>query len=123
MSNNPATRAQFLQALTSIQAGRADLAILTADLRQALLAFASETPDNVACASQIEVGTVAHELGIKFRNHNTLFCDIAHAAEELPLPEAMKSQFPKLTNADWQAFTRMTTLLYVFFGDTSQNPS
>jgi hypothetical protein len=39
--------------------------------------------------------------------------DIAHALEDQPMPDAMRAAFPNLTDWDWDAFGRLTTLLYI----------
>jgi hypothetical protein len=41
-----------------------------------------------------------------------LLSKMAHAIEGLPMPKELQSALPNITKADWDAFTRMTTLLY-----------
>lgn len=113
MSDVPMSRANFLKALMNIQMRDGDPALLTEKLRQAVLDFASETPDNIACASRFEVSAVGQEFGIKVHDHPLLYCDIAHAVEDMPMPETIRTTLPDLTEADWYAFTRLTTLVYI----------
>ena len=113
MSDVPMTRAQFQEALRRIQDGHDSPADLTARLRQAILDFASETPDNVNCTERIEVGGANAHFGLKVRGRDILFSEIAHALEEAGIPDTVRRAHPALTEADWDAFKRMTTLLYV----------
>jgi hypothetical protein len=113
MSDAPFTRKQFLQALSGIADGRTNAEELTKNLRLALLQFGSETPDNLSCAEQIEVSTVGSETGLKLRSRELLFSDIAHVVESEPMPEALKTAFPGITDEDWDAFGRLTTLIYI----------
>ena len=113
MSDAPFTRKQFLQALSGIADGRTNAEELTKNLRLALLQFGSETPDNLSCAEQIEVSTVGSETGLKLPSQELLFSDIAHVVESEPMPEALKTAFPGITDEDWDAFGRLTTLIYI----------
>lgn len=113
MSDVPLTRTRFLEALTGIAEGHTKADELTTNLRVALLQFGSETPDNLSCAGQIEVGIVGTETGLKLRDRKLLFSDIAHVVEGEPMPEALKTAFPGITQVEWDAFGRMTTLIYI----------
>jgi len=84
-----------------------------------LLDFASETPDNLNCVERIEVGLVDDNAALKIEGRAVLLSEIAHAIEDEPMPEALKKAFPVLNEADWAAFTRMTTLLYVLLARSS----
>ncbi len=120
MSAVPVTRAQFLQALSGIAKGRDSADDPTTKLRRALLDFASETPDNLNCAERIEVGTLGAETGLALHGRGVLLSDIAHALENAPMPDALKGAFPDISAKDWDAFTRLTTLIY---GALTQNSS
>lgn len=112
MSDLPEVRARFLAALAAPKGAQLDASAASEEFRRTLLDFASETPDNLACAAQIEIGAVDDETGIKLRNTNALFGDLAHALEEMPTPTVVLERFPGLTDQEWQAFTRVTTLIY-----------
>ncbi len=111
MSHNPHTHELFWRALNAIASGGDDAKALTARLREALLAFGSETPCNLNCAARIEIGVSAGEVGPLLGGHP--LADIAHALEDQPLPDGLRAAFPDLTERDWDAFGRFTTLLYI----------
>ena len=123
MSDVPIVRTQFMDALSSIADGRSGAEELTAKLRAALLDFGSETPDNLGCAERIEVGAVETDLGrylgLKLRGREVLLSDIAHMVEDGPMPEPLKSAFPELSGRDWNAFARLTTLIYILLARKS----
>ena len=113
MSDAPSARTRFLEALTAVAEGRTNAEDLTKSLRVALLEFGSETPDNLSCAEQIEVGTVGSETGLTLLGRELLYSEIAHVIEGEPMPEALKTAFPGITDEDWDAFGRLTTLIYI----------
>ena len=123
--NNPPSPARmpFLTVLQQIAEHPGNNAKLTTDLRTALLTFASHTPDNIACSKHIEIGTVGDETGLKLQNTKPLCADIAHILEDIDMPEAIKQAFPQLTPTDWDAFTRLTTLIYLLFGHNLPQPT
>ncbi len=112
MSDVAVARERFLQSLNRIAAGGGSAEELTVDLRAALLDFASETPDNRNAADRLEVGSVGATVGPKLAGRSMLLSDVAHAVEDLPVPGELKQSFPDLSEEDWEAFTRLTTLLY-----------
>ena len=113
MSDVPLTRKRFLEALCGMANGQTMSEKLTLKLRQALLDFGSETPDNLNCASRVEVGRVGPETGPKITGQDALFSDISHALESAAMPAEIRKQFPEISEKDWDAFTRMTTLIYI----------
>lgn len=116
MSDVRTARKAFIEALMSIVEADISNEKLTADLRAAFLDFGSGTPDNLKCASRIEIGPLGDETGMKIRGRGLLLADIAYGVEDLPMPDGLKASFPDLTADDWDAFTRLTTLIYVCFG-------
>jgi hypothetical protein len=126
MANVPMARVQFFEALKKIQDGRLSFPALTTSLHQAMLDFASQTPDNVDCAERMEVGVVDASIGLKVKGRRILFSEIAHAIEGGEIPDALKNALPELTVPEWEAFARMTTLLYVMLeraNDESEDQS
>ncbi len=111
MSPNPHTRGLFWQTLNAIANGDPDAGDLTAQFRSALLAFGSETPDNLNCAGRIEIGIADGKTAPLLGGHP--LAGIAHALEDQPIPEDLRAAFPDLTERDWDAFGRLTTLLYI----------
>lgn len=112
MSDAPATQAKFLEALSAIVASECSTTELTGNLRAALLDYASETPDNRDAAARVEVGLVGSTIGPKLVGQTLLLSGVAHALEEVDLPRALKQSLPTLSEKDWEAFTRLTTLIY-----------
>ena len=74
-------------------------------------------------AKQIEVGTVGSETGLKLLGRELLFSDIAHVVESEPMPEALKTAFPGITDEDWDAFGRLTTLIYILLSRDARQSS
>jgi hypothetical protein len=97
-----------------------DHAAFTREFRAAFLRLGSATADNVNAAERIEYG-VAEDgsdlpkeyAGLKLKGHDILLTDVAHAIEDLPLPDQVRAYYPDLTDADWAAATRMITMLLV----------
>ena len=111
MSPNPHTRGLFWQALNDIASEDAGAEALTSRFRSALLALGSETPDNLNCARRITIADVDGQLGPVLCGRQ--LADIAHELEDQPMPEGVGTAFPDLTESDWNAFMRLTTLLYI----------
>lgn len=111
MSHNPYTHELFWKALNQIASGDGETQALTAQFREALLALGSETPDNLSCADRIGIGVAGGEFGPMLCGYP--LSDIAHRLEDQPMPEDLRAAMPKLTERDWDAFLRLTTLLYI----------
>lgn len=111
MNATASTRNQFISALTRVAQSGENPKSLTAELRMALLAFASETPDNLACAEKIEVGVAGEATGIKLVGQDRLMSDIAYHVEDLPMPAAVKEALPDMSESDWDSYTRFMTLV------------
>jgi len=85
-------------------------------LRQALLRLGSETPDNLVAADRIGYGLAEDRpdhrvLGLKVNGSDILLAEIANVIETLQLPRELQEWFPTLTSRDWDAATRMITML------------
>jgi hypothetical protein len=112
---------QFVQAiLAACNAGHDDVAFeaATASIRRALVAFGSETPDNLACAAQVDFGASAgrgygpeRTIGLRLAGANVLVSDIMHSAEGSAIPASVRSAFPELTQEAWDAVGRLVTLI------------
>ncbi|QHT65547.1 hypothetical protein GXP67_02130 [Rhodocytophaga rosea] len=83
--------------------------------RTALLDFASETPDNLASVDNIEIGKIRVngrlESGLKIKGKKIMLSELMHSIEEMDLPEEIKAEYPKLTQEEWAAATRIMTLI------------
>ena len=115
MSKVPATHKALLDTLRRLAEGNDNNEHLTKSLHDALLSFGSETPDNSSCVNRIEVGSVGNNRGLKLRNQNILLSELAYELENTPMPEKVKEAFPNIIEEDWDAFMRLTTLLYITF--------
>lgn len=113
MSKVRATHNALLNALRCLADGNDNNERMSERLRTTLLAFGSETPDNLSCTDRIEVGHVDDVRGLKLRNQNILLSELAYELEDAPVPETVKAAFPGITGEDWSAFVRLTTLLYI----------
>jgi hypothetical protein len=82
---------QFVHAiLAACSAGHDDIALeaATASIRRALLAFGSETPDNLACAAHVAFGASVgrndspeRTIGLRLAGANVMVSDILYEAE------------------------------------------
>ena len=102
----------------------------TQALREALLTFGSETPDNVQCAQHVEFGWVRRRrfgpsdvMGLKIRGKPVLISDLIHAIEDAVVPRKVQRQYPTITADDWAAARRLVTLILLAFQQTHQAPS
>lgn len=111
----------LVDAILAACAGEQDDASLqaaTAEIRRALLAFGSETPDNLACAAQIDFGPSEgrqhgpeRTIGLRLAGTNVLVSDVLWHAEDISIPEPVREAFPALTEEAWAAVSRLVTLI------------
>jgi len=106
--------------LAACRAGRDDTALqaATAEIQQALLAFGSQTPDNLACAAQIDFGPSVgrragpeRKVGLRLAGSNLLVSDILYEVEDAGMPKAVRAAFADLTEEAWAAAMRFVMLL------------
>ncbi|MGW8553273.1 hypothetical protein [Streptomyces tubercidicus] len=107
-------REQFCRALTAISE-RTDLhqEELTAQLRTALLNFASETPDNKKAAQRIAVlhtGEPQQGPRLCLSRSGLSFAEVALSAGGCPVPSCVREEFPDLTQDEWDAVIHVTGL-------------
>jgi hypothetical protein len=102
------------------RAGRDDAAlpVSTAEIRQALLAFGSQTPENRACAEQIDFGPSVgrragpeRKVGLRIAGSNLLVSDILYETEDAGMPKAVRAACPDLTEDAWAAAMRLVMLI------------
>ena len=77
----------------------------------AFTVLGSGTPDNLNCASRIEIGNAGGKISPMLRDHK--LSEIAHTLEDEPMPDRVRTAFPDMSDRDWEAFMRLTTLLYI----------
>lgn|SRR6185503_7112241 len=84
-----------------------------------LLAFGSETPDNQSCADNIDYGvfkdssTSRRVLALGSKKSRTRLSDLAWHVEGTKVPARIRSAFPGLTVREWEAFQRLTTMIFL----------
>lgn len=122
MSPTPHTSRLFREALAGGAASQdtpaAEALIgLTEKIREALLIFGSETPDNRACAERIEYGLSPGDgmFGLRIAGKPIPLTGIAWALEDGPMPPNIREKFPTLTEDGWDAATRLITLILAAF--------
>ncbi len=112
-------REQFCQALAAISE-RADLHQdeLTAQLRTALLNFASETPDNKDAAQRIAVlytGEPRQGPRLCLSRSGLALAKVVLSAGGCPVPSCVLEEFPDLTQDEWNAVIHATGLTLMAF--------
>lgn len=97
-----------------------DLTQLTDGIMRTLLTTGSKTPDNLNCSEQIEYGRVggrefgpATVFGLKVKGTEMLVSDVMHLIEDTGIPPSVKRHYPDLTDGQWSAVTRMTTMILI----------
>ncbi|MFJ8113383.1 pentapeptide repeat-containing protein [Streptomyces sp. NPDC096132] len=99
--------------------GTADPGDLTGRLRQAFLTAGSETPDNLTSVRHLAYGPVpgppyapeSQRSGLKIADTDVLVSDVAWNIEGTPIPASVAEAFPELTAEQWDAATRVITML------------
>ena len=91
-------------------------------LRESFLYFGSQTPDNTGCMEEIEVGLIddgtsarRRAVGLRIANDNWPLSSVLNSAEGCPIPRQLSTDFPGLTQAQWDAALRMATMLTLAF--------
>ncbi|MBM4796083.1 hypothetical protein HXP44_29620 [Streptomyces sioyaensis] len=111
-------REQFCQAMAAISE-RADLHQdeLTAQLRTALLNFASETPDNKDAAQRIAVLHTGDGQGPRLclSRSGLAFAKVVLSADGCPVPSCVLEEFPDLTQDEWNAVIHVTGMTLMAF--------
>jgi hypothetical protein len=86
-------------------------------LRQAFLAFGSETPDNLNCVQHIEYGNVQNRdhgpkriCGLKVKDTSVLVSDVMYAIED-KVDDIVRSSYPNLNEAQRDAVLRTIMLV------------
>jgi hypothetical protein len=97
---------------------QASLAQISAEVTRIFLDISSETPDNLNCRDHIEYGVVEEKhsspgktYGLKVKSKPILLSDVMNIIENLALPKEVQEYFPDLTENEWDAVTRMITMI------------
>lgn len=90
------------------------------ELIKSLLDFGSETEDNLSSCMNVEFGLVEKpELfsrkiyGLKLKDTDILISEVFHALEGIGIPNHIRNNFPSLTKQQWDALTRIVTLILI----------
>ncbi len=86
------------------------------ELKKFFLEFGLETQDNVESMKHIELGKIGSDFGIKIKDKDILISDIMNAVEDMEdVPQEVKEYYSEITSEEWQASTRVSTLILVLF--------
>lgn len=86
------------------------------ELKKFFLEFGLETQDNVESMRHIELGKIGSDFGIKIKDKDIFISDIMNAVEDMEdVPQEVKEYYSEITHEEWQASTRVSTLILVLF--------
>jgi len=107
-------RDRFLKALLAVIDAQEEDLDIDEEFGRALLAYGSETEDNVQCVQRVKVGTVPTTSGVGFalRTSNLSVARILNVAEGSPVPDDVLEYYPNITQEDWDAVLRLCTLVF-----------
>jgi hypothetical protein len=88
------------------------------ELMDAFLLSGSQTDGNMNCYNHIEYGLVRKRrrglrkaCGLKVKGKPLALSQIMNVVENLRIPRQVKESFPDLTTPEWDAVTRMLTMI------------
>ncbi|MGK4580367.1 hypothetical protein [Kitasatospora sp. HPMI-4] len=88
---------------------------LAADVTMGLLAFASETPDNLAAAEQLGVSAQEDDkgwdIGLSLQQPGIRLSRLLTSAVDSTMPEELLEDLPELTQEDWHTTLTVTGLI------------
>ncbi len=85
-------------------------------IKKLVVSFGSGTEDNIESMNHIELGYSGGNFGIKIKNKDLFVSDIVNALEDMEQPpQEVKEYYPDITDQEWQASTRLSTLLLLLF--------
>jgi len=102
------------------------LPVISEEVMRLILLLGSETPDNLNCYSHVEYGIVPNEndagnsgdssstkltYGLKIKGKDISLSDIMNAVEDMGVPAEVAAVFPTITEHEWNAATRMITMI------------
>lgn len=100
--------------------------VISEEVMRMVLLLGSETPDNLNCYSHVEYGMVPNEsdtgnsgdssstkltYGLKIKGKDISLSDIMNAVEDMGVPAEVAAVFPTITEHEWNAATRMITMI------------
>ncbi len=88
--------------------------------KKAFLALGSETPDNLDCTKRVDYGQLSPKFhqtkglqGLRIRGTRIPFATIASSVEGIEIPKVIADEFPDVTQAQWDAFLRVVTMIFI----------
>lgn len=118
MTNSSPSRKQFLSTLLTIaDLPQATILALESEFAATLLAFGSETEDNLALVDRIGIRETPYYdygriIGLALKSNDTPVSDVLNFAEGSRIPEGVHQRFPELEQEDWDAVLRLATLVF-----------
>ena len=86
-----------------------------ARLRHAFLTFGSRTEDNLRAMEAVDLVMRRKHRALGIRGADLALADLVNAMEDLPMPDEIRAQFPKLDQAGWESALRLVTLVLLAF--------
>jgi len=107
------TKKNLLNSLNNIAEKKSPSDDLLKQFSKCFLDYASATPDNLDCIENLTIsdGDVTG-LGL---NSGELISEIMNSAEGCEIPEQVKSAYPNLNQAQWDAILRLSTIILMLF--------
>lgn len=85
-------------------------------IKKLVVSFGSGTEDNIESMNSIELGYSGGNFGMKIKNKEIFVSDIINALEDMEEPpHEIKEYYPDITDREWQASTRLSTLILLLF--------
>ena len=85
-------------------------------IKQLFFRFGSETEDNIESMNHVELGYSGANLGMKIKDKDIFVSDIINALEDMEeAPQEIIEYYPDITDLEWQASTRLSTLILLLF--------
>jgi hypothetical protein len=112
-------RERFRAALMApAKVGPGSPSAIDAEFVASLLAFGSETEDNMSCVERVGIrripgGYGSQVIGLAMRSRDTMVAEILNAAEGSEVPATVLEALPGLEQADWDAVLRLATMILV----------
>ncbi len=112
----------FINSIINNEYSKDDIVSKNRSLRENFLKIVPETEDNLHCLNHVEYGDIIDRksneliLGLKLKQKNLLVSEVLNALEDMEEPpEEVKDYFPEITNDEWQAITRLITVIMFSF--------
>jgi hypothetical protein len=117
----------FLRAITFALGDDRDVGELDTAFVRTLLQFGSETEDNARCVELLGITRLRQPhgrdaVGFGLRGKAVPISDVVNSAEGSPVPDSVVKDFPNVTQDDWDAVLRLTTLVLIALESAERSP-